>query len=35
MNVIPRHEQILMDLAWARYFASQSTLGTEVIAPQV
>jgi hypothetical protein len=30
---VQRHEQIL-DVAWARYFESQSTLGTEFMTPQ-
>lgn len=32
IEAVQRHEQILMDLAWARYFESQSTLGTEFTA---
>ena len=28
-----RHQQILLDLAWARYFDSETTLGTEMTLP--
>jgi hypothetical protein len=34
VEAVQRHEQILMDLTWARYWESQSLLGTEFIAPQ-
>jgi len=34
VEAVQRHEQILMDLAWARYWESQSILGTELIVPQ-
>ena len=28
-----RHQQILLELAWARYFDSETTLGTEMTLP--
>jgi hypothetical protein len=34
IEAVQRHGQILMDLAWARYFESQSTLGTEFMGPR-
>ena len=34
VEAVQRHEQMLMDLEWARYFESQTTLGTEFVVPQ-
>lgn len=33
LDTLQRHEQILLDLAWARYFESETTLGTEMTPP--
>ena len=33
LEAVQRHEQILTDINWARYIASRSTLGTELIVP--
>jgi hypothetical protein len=34
IDAVQRHEQTLLELTWARYFESQSTLGTEFPLPQ-